>query len=253
MNRILASFALIVMCAVYAAAQSQTPVKPPTIDVTGTAEMMIPPDEVVFSLDVTKRNEDMNAAKREMDASLAKILDLTRRFGVKTENVRTDYISVDKKYQSIRDPKARVYDEDGDEVGTRVFLGYDVSTTVMVRLTDLKRFEEFFAEVMKTGLSEIDSVRFESSDMIPQRKKAREMAMKAAYEKASAMAGAVNQTIGKAIYISEGTSPDSRFSNTNINSANYVSGPVTVTESVATFSPGAIKVSSQVTVTFLLN
>lgn len=246
---VLASFTAI-------SAQTQIAPKAPTIDVVGTAEVVLAPDQVVFSLDVTKRNKDMNIAKREADATLAKILELTRSFGVKPENVKTDYISVDMRYQFLRDPKNRIFDEDGDEIGTRTFLGYDVSTTVIVRLTEIGRFEEFFAEVMKTGLTEIDSVKFESSELIDQRKKAREMAMKAAYEKASAMAGAVNQTIGKAIYIAETTPPAGNFSASNIsmnNSVSIASAPTTVTQSVAIFSPGAIKIASQVNVTFLLN
>lgn len=229
--------------------------KQPTIHVTGIADIMVAPDEVIFSLDVTKRNKDMQVAKREADEALAKIIELTKRFGIAPEDVKTDYISVEMRYQSIRDPKNRIFDEDGDEIGTRVFLGYDVSTTVIVRLKKLGRFEEFFGEVLRTGLSEIDSVRFESSKMIEERKMAREQAMKAAFEKASAMAAAIGQTIGKAIFISEGTPQNLSLSgvNSNSNSINFRSGPVTVSESVATFSPGAIKISSQVTVTFLLN
>src|SRR5690349_4438135 len=117
------------------------------------------------------------------------------------------------RYQFVRDPKNRIFDEDGDEIGTKTFLGYDVSTSVVIRLTDIKRFQDFFTEVMKTGLTEVDSVSFESSELISQRKRARELAMKAAYEKAAAMAGAVNQTIGKAIYITESTPSESRYSN----------------------------------------
>lgn len=251
MNRIFVYLSLIFLTAFSVFAQAQTQPKPPTIDVSGMAEILLPPDQVVFTLDVTKRNKDMNIAKREADAALAKIIDLTKTFGIRPENVRTDYISVDMKYQFVRNPKSRIFDEDGDEVGTRTFLGYDVSATVIVRLMDIKRFQEFFAEVMKTGLTEIESVSFESSEFIEQRKKAREMAMKAAYEKASAMAGAVNQTIGKAIYIAESNSSGS--SSVNNFSANARSGPITVTESVATFSPGTIKINAQVTVTFLLN
>ncbi|MGD9561060.1 MAG: SIMPL domain-containing protein [Pyrinomonadaceae bacterium] len=252
MTRILIVFAMLASSSSFIAAQAPTQPKLPTIDVTGMAEILVAPDQVVFSLEVTKRNKDVAIAKRETDAALTKILDLTRKFGIRPEDAKTDYISVDMKYQSIRDPSNRIFDEDGDEIGTRIFLGYDVSTTVIVRLTDLKRFEDFFGEVIKTGVSEIDSVKFESSQLIEQRKKAREMAMKAAYDKASAMAAAVNQSIGKAIYIAEGTPPDSRYGR-SANTSNIVRGPVTVSESVATFSPGAIKISAQVTVTFLLN
>ena len=39
--------------------------------------------------------------------------------------MKTDQISVEMKYETIRDPKNRIYDEDGDEIGTRVFTGYD--------------------------------------------------------------------------------------------------------------------------------
>jgi uncharacterized protein len=153
----------------------------------------------------------------------------------------------------VRDPNRRVYDEDGDEIGTKVFLGYEVSTTVTVKLTELARFEEFFSEVIGTGISEIESVRFNSSELIDQRKKAREMAMKAAYEKASAMAGAIGQTVGKAIYIAEGNISDARSSSGLANTISSYSGPTVISESVATFAPGAIRVASQVTVTFLLN
>ena len=228
--------------------------KPHTIVVSGTAEMLVQPDEIVFSIDVTKNNKDIQIAKREADETLAKVLMLTRSFNVKPENVRTDYISVEKKYQSVRDPKRRVFDDDGDEIGTRVFLGYDVSTTVIVRLTDISRFEEFYSEVLKTGVSEIDSVKFETSKLRENKDKAREMAMKAAHEKATAMAGAINQTIGKAISITENDS-ESRISILPYanNTANLVGGNVVASESVATFSPGAIRINAQVTVIFLLN
>ena len=235
------------------AAIAQEANKPHTIVVSGTAEMLVQPDEIVFSIDVTKNNKDIQVAKREADETLAKVLMLTRSFNVKPENVRTDYISVEKKYQSVRDPKRRVFDDDGDEIGTRVFLGYDVSTTVIVRLTDISRFEEFYSEVLKTGVSEIDSVKFETSKLRENKDKAREMAMKAAHEKATDMAGAINQTIGKAISITENNTDNRNIEVLPNLTSNLVGGTVTASEPVATFSPGAIRINAQVTVIFLLN
>jgi len=242
---------IIAFCVAQAIAQESK--KPPTIEVSAIAELMVPPDEVVFSLDVTKRNKDMQIAKQEADAALANIISLTRKFAIKPENVRTAYISIEKKFKSFRDPKNRIYDEDGDEIGTQVFLGYDVSTTVIVRLTDLKQFEGFYSDVTKTGLSQINSVTFGSSDIIAQTKQVRVLAMKAALEKATAMAGAIDQTVGKAIYIAEGTASNRTYL-TNATANTYVAdGPTLVTQPVTSFSPGEIKISSQVTVTFLLN
>src|ERR1043165_766517 len=163
----------------------------PVITVTGTAEVMVAPDQVTFTLDVTKTNKDLQIAKRLNDETVGKILELARRFQIAPENVKTDYISVEIKYESIRDAQKKIYNEEGDEVGTKIFRGYEVSKTVIVKLTDIARFEEFFAEALKTGVTEISSVKFEPSKLRQNKDKAREMAMKAAREKAVAMTASV--------------------------------------------------------------
>ncbi len=223
-----------------------------TITVTGVAEVQVAPDEVVFTLDVSKRDRDLQIAKRLNDESVGKILELTRRFSVLPENVKTDSISVEMKYQVVRDPKVRVFDEDGDETGKRIFKGYEVSKTVTVKLTDLSRFEEFFAEVLKTGLTEVRNVNFETSKFRENRVQAREMAMKAAREKAVSMAAAINQTIGKAVTVQEGIGTLAAGGNRGRSNNFSVSG--STTESISTtFAPGAIKVEASVTISFLLN
>jgi uncharacterized protein YggE len=183
---------------------------------------------------------------------VGKILELARRFSISPQNVQTTQIGVDLKYESIRDAKTRVFSDDGDEIGKRVFRGYEVSKSVTVRLTDLSRFEEFFTEVLQTGVSAVNSVKFETSKLRENKDKAREMAMKAAKEKAIAMATAVGQTIGRAIKITEGNVGGQTFSNYPANS-NATATAGVFTESLVTFAPGAIKIEAQVTVSFLLN
>ena len=241
---------LILLCSAFSSSAQESE-KLPVITVSGTAEVQIAPDEAVFSIDVTKTNKDLQAAKRLNDESVGKILELTRRFSISPQNVQTTQIAVDMKYESIRDAKTRIFSDDGDEIGKRVFRGYEVSKSVTVRLTDLSRFEEFFAEVLKTGVSGVNSVKFETSKLRENKDKAREMAMKAAKEKATAMAAAVGQTIGRAIKITE-ANVGGQFANYSANS--NVTGTAGVfTESLVTFAPGAIKIEAQVTVSFLLN
>lgn len=227
--------------------------KMPMITVTGTAETQVAPDEVIFSLDVTKTDKDLQVAKGLNDETVGKVLELTRRFSVLPQNVKTDYISVKMKYEQIRDAERKVYDEDGDEVGTKVFKGYEISKTVIVKLTDISRFEEFFAEALKTGVTEVKSVKFETSKLREYKDKARDLAMKAAREKAAAMATSVGQTIGKAIRITEGNMANQNYSYSANVTSNTVSVGGSFSEGVATFAPGAIKVEAQVTVSFLLN
>jgi len=154
------------------------------------------------------------------------------------------------KYQYIRDRQNPLVDEDDESIGVRTFLGYQVMTTVVVRLTDLTKFEDFFSAVLLTGLTEIDDVDFVSENITELRAQARVNAMKAAKEKADAMAGAIGQSVGKAISISEGITQRPFAAGL---SANTYSVSGSASEPVATFAPGSIKVTAQVTVTFLLN
>jgi uncharacterized protein YggE len=241
----------ILLCLAFSS-QAQEIDKLPMITVTGTAEVLIAPDEAVYSIDVTKTNKDLQTAKRLNDESVGKILALTRRFSISPQNVQTTQIAVDMKYESIRDPKTRIFSDDGDEIGKRIFKGYEVSKTVTVRLTDLSRFEEFFAEVLQTGVSAVNSVRFETSKLRENKDRAREMAMKAAKEKATAMAAAVGQNIGRAIKITEGNVGGQPVFNYSANS-NAIATTGVFTESLVTFAPGAIKIEAQVTVSFQLN
>ncbi len=226
--------------------------KMPLITVSGKAEIRVVPDEVILSLDFTKLDNNLQVAKKLNDESVGKILELTRRFGIAPQDVTTSSISVDMKYESIRDLKNRIYDEDGDEIGKKVFKGYEVSKTIIVRLRDITKFEDFFNETLKTGLTEVNSVNFETSKLREVKDQARDMAMKAAKEKATAMAGSIGQTIGKAVKITEGTVSNQYYSNISSNITRQAS-VVTVTENLATFSPGTIKVEAEVTVGFLLN
>jgi uncharacterized protein len=96
-------------------------------------------------------------------------------------------------------------------------------------------------------------VRFETSKLRENKDKARDLAMKAAREKASAMASSVGQTIGKAVKITEGNVANQSYGyNANV-TANTAAVGGSFSQGVATFAPGAIKVEALVTISFLLN
>jgi uncharacterized protein len=232
--------------------------KLPTITIVGVVEVEAVPDEVNISLEVSKIHKDLQTAKRLHDESVSRILDLTRRFDVNPNNVKTAFISVQMKYETVRDPKRAAYDEDGVLIGTRVFKGYEVSKTVVIKLTDVSRFEQFFEEVLRIGVTEVNNVSFETSKFRELKVQARELAIKAAREKAVAMAGAVDQLIGKAIYIGEGegiVSASGRSNNYIISGSdnNDLRPSGNSSDIAVTFAPGVIRVKASVTIVFILN
>lgn len=227
------------------AATAQEKDAPPLITVSGQAELRVQPDEAVIDLEVERLDKDIDAARRQADDSVAQILALARRHGVTPQDVKTDFITVGMKYNTdLLDGD----DEDEKKV-KREFIGYEVSKSVKVRLTDLSRFEVFFAEVLKAGVSSVKGVNFYTSQLRKYRDQARAAAIRAAREKAVALSAAVGQTIGKAFKIEEeGPSRNSALSN----SVGYIPGNYSADESSA-FAPGTITVSANVTVSFILN
>ncbi len=241
----LLSAALLFAALLPATAPAQQREAPPLITVSGQAELRVRPDEAVLSLEVQRLDKDIDTARRQADDSVAQILALARRYGVPQEGVKTDFITVGMRYTTdLLDGD----DEDEKKV-KREFVGYEVSKSVNVRLTDLARFEAFFAEVLKAGVSRVKGVNFYTSQLRKYRDQARAAAIRAAREKAVALSAEVGQTIGKAYKIEEDRpSRDSSMSN----SVSFIPGNYSDDESSA-FAPGTISVSANVTVSFLLN
>ena len=75
-------FMMALLFAANVKAQTADVSKMPTIEVVGTAEVQVVPDEVTFSLRVRKTDKSLVAAKAQNDENVKKILDLAKRFGV---------------------------------------------------------------------------------------------------------------------------------------------------------------------------
>jgi hypothetical protein len=105
------------------------------------------------------------------------------------------------------------------------------------------------------GVWRVNSVTFQTSELRRHRDHARALAMKAAQEKAAALAGAVGQKIGRAYSIEEEV-PTRSSAMQNVSSAsNSFSTVETASDSSweGTLAPGKIKINARVTVRFLLD
>lgn len=231
---------LILICLLTISVGAQITEQTPLITVTGTAEVQVAPDEAVFSLNVSKIDKVLLAAKNQNDHSVGQVLALTKRFAIAERDVKTDFISVTNEYEYVGSGDAR----------RRIFAGFNVSKTVIIKLRDLKRFEEFFGDLLRTGVSEVTRVSFETSELRTHKDEARAQAVRAAREKAAAMAGELRQQIGRAVRIRE-RNVDSGYA-TNFSSNTAVLGGSSG-DSSETFAAGTITIKAQVEIDFLLN
>ena len=226
---------------------AQNAVDRPLITVSGQGEMRVPPDEVVFKIEVESVDKYVMAAKKKTDESVKKIIALARDNKVNSDDVQTSYISVEPKYNT-----------DGLEYGDerrgvkRVFIGYEVSKTIAIRLKDISRFDPLLSDVLKAGVTKVSNVEFRDSQIRKHRDQARAMAIRAAQEKANLLAREIGQTIGPAYSITEGVA--GRYSSQAMmqNNTSVISGDLSAGESESAIAPGLISVTAQVTVSFIL-
>ena len=219
-----------------AAVSAQEKPGPPHVTVAGEAELNVAPDEVRFDVTLQHFGKELKAAKAQTDERLKGLLTLAKKHGVVESDTQTDYVKVEPRFKGNDDSKA--------------FLGYWVRKDLVFTLRDVARAEGLLSELLDFGVWRINSISFSTSQMRKYRDQARTMAMRAAQEKAAALAGAVGQKIGRAITIEEDVPARGDAANMSANTVSYDRGGST--DSEGTLALGLIKVSARVTVKFEL-
>lgn len=164
--------------------------EPGLISVTGDAEVRVVPDEVILTLGVQTWDKNLDVAKRQNDEIVRGVLALAEEYGISPEHVQTDYVSIEPRYRNG-------YYEPSD------FIGYFVNKTIVVTLRDLDRFEDLLASSLEAGVNYVHGIQFRTTELRKYRDEARALAIRAAREKAEAMAGELGQEVGEPRQITE--------------------------------------------------
>jgi uncharacterized protein len=152
------------------------------IEVTGTAEMKITPDEIFLKIIINEK-DFKNKTLVEMEKQM---LDKLTEIGIDYKNdLSIKDIASNFKYYLI--------------LKTDILLVKEYQ--LLVR--DAKTAGKVITELQKIGISNTNIDRIDNSKLQEYKKEIKINAVKAAQEKAKSMALAINQDIGKAIYIKE--------------------------------------------------
>ncbi len=160
-----------------------------TISVTGDAEIKVVPDRVVIMVGVEKVDSVMNVAKRQNEKLVKDAIAAAMKDGVLEKDITTEYFDVAPKYDNHE-----------------VFIGYQVRRRLSITLKDITKYETLMSDLLDTGIINIQSVQFQTSELRKYRDQARANAIKAAVEKAQALTAELGLKVGKAHSISEGYS-----------------------------------------------
>jgi uncharacterized protein YggE len=217
--------------------------RPRLISVTGTAEVNVAPDEVVLSLGVESRDKDLAIAKAQHDSRVKKLLAEAHDAGVGGKYIQTSMLQMRPDYSDEKVPR---------------FLAYQVSQTIQVNLKDLSKYERLITKLLEAGVNRVDSVEFLVAEPRKYKDEARAKAIRAAREKAVAMAAELGQAIGKPWDISEegvnGLFAQTRNSvqaNSYVQAYSYANDGGLSTEE-STVAPGEVSIRASVRVSFQL-
>lgn len=201
----------------------------PLVTVTGKGEVKITPDEVEVRFGVERTSTSVEKAKRGIDSVIDMVNKIIRSSKISPSQVTMDYVQIQNMFPGEFQNSPRQY--------------FKAMQGMSVVLKDISMYENFVSELMKAGINRIDYVDFRSSLIRKHQDAARDLAVKAAREKAEALAKSLGQSIGGAYSIEEFPEhnyPVMRMANQSMDGA------------AAPDSFGQIAITANVTVRFYL-
>jgi len=237
---VLSAFSFLFFLTRPALAQDFQP-RPRLISVTGTAEVNVAPDEAILILGVQSRDRDLTIAKSQHDRRVRKLLAEARTAGVDEKNIQTSTLQMQPVYSEEKVPR---------------FLAFEVSQTIQVTLKDLSKYERLISKLLESGLNRVDNVEFLVAEPRKYKDEARAKAIRAAREKAVAMAAELGLTIGKPWEISE-EGFNGLFAQTSIYANRSVQASSdaydrSLSTDESTVAPGEVSIRASVRVSFQL-
>jgi uncharacterized protein YggE len=214
-----------------------------SISVSGSADVRVAPDTVQLLLAVESWEKTIAKAKEANDERLKKTLATAAKVGIEARDIQTDNMNMEPIFESSSYGHTRLAQPDG----------YSVRRSVAITLRDVKRFEAVITALLEAGVNKVDGIDFRSSELRKHRDHARAMALKAAREKAVAMAGELGMKVGKASSVSESGGGGyywSHRSNHGAMAQNVMQSTGPGGEDTEGFAPGQITISASVSVSF---
>lgn len=168
-----------------------------TISVNGEAAVKVVPDLVQISMTAETRAADLMTAKAQNDQTVKALVEYaTKTLGIEARHVQTDFVTVEPTYRSCN------YDDEmSGKCSPLQITYYNVRKGIQICLKDLTKYESLVTKALQLGVNRIDNIEFVTTELRKHRDNARQLAAKAALEKAQALATTLNMKVGKPISI----------------------------------------------------
>ena len=215
---------------------------PPLVSTTGSAEIRVVPDLADLYFEIEVRNADLAVARKQQAERATKLLAALRAAGVTEAELQTSQVQISPYYTDRRQE-------------TEKLRFYIVSQNIGCTLHDVKKVPDVTVAAVTAGATGVPGATLRTSELRKYRDQARAKAIRAAKEKAIALATELGAKVGKPYTITEDAGYDSRQSTRNISNFAQTTvrgGEPPGDETTPTFAPGTISISANVDVSFVL-
>jgi uncharacterized protein YggE len=215
-----------------------------SISTNGSAEIHVKPDLADLSFEIEIRNVDLTVARKQQAAVITKLLGALRAAGIGEQDLQTSQVIIKPVWN----------ERHLANIATVRF--YSVTQTISCTLHDVDKVPDITTAALAAGVTDVSPAVFRTSDLRKYRDEARVQAIRAAKEKAVALASELGAKVGKPQTISEyqnyywGNQLAGSNSMQNVSTAAPGGGGE---EALATFAPGMITVTANIQVTFQLD
>jgi uncharacterized protein YggE len=173
---------------------AQTVESPPSLMVTGNAQILATPDEATVQLGIVRQATTAQLAQEQANAVAQEILNAITRAGALREQVQTSQLVLSPVY-APRNP-------DGREPPRIV--AYSATNSIYVRLSALTLIGPVIDAALRAGANELHGVQFGLRNDLPTRQEALKLAAAEARSKAQVMADALSVNLDQVVEVSEG-------------------------------------------------
>ena len=161
-----------------------------SIQVSGVAVVNVMPDRALIKLGVQSNGRSAKEAQSRNSATIRQVVNALKSLGIEEKDIATDWYIIEPLY------------EDYDSLRIK---GYRIYNIIEITMRDVGKANNAIVAAFQAGANQVVDVQFYTSELRKYRDQARELAMKAATEKADALSSAAGADVDCVLNISENT------------------------------------------------
>lgn len=161
----------------------------PQVNVNGEGSIKIKPDYAIITMGAEIKDVDSSKAKKQNDEIIAKMIQIIKKSKIEEKDYQTQRLNL---------YKSRDYQQKKDY--------FVANQTITITLRNLDYYEKLMSDLIDVGANTIQGVEFKSTQTEKYTSEIRVKAILDAKKKAEDYAKALNQSIGKALIISDQSS-----------------------------------------------